>query len=96
MEREQGKDNHQPPEELGTASIVSYVWKHKVTQFGKVRTAGQTSYLTPGNKDGEEFLQFVSFQHSLENIKHLCHGSILVLIYLRHLWRKPQTRKKLP
>lgn len=29
-------------------------------------------------------------------LKHRCHDSSLFLIYLQHLWRNPQPRKKLP
>lgn len=46
--REQGEGDHQPPKEPGTASSAVFcVWRHKVTKFGKVRTAGQTSCITP-------------------------------------------------
>lgn len=48
IQREQGEGDYQPPEELGMASSAVFcVWRHKVTKFGKVRTAGQTSCITP-------------------------------------------------
>lgn len=51
-EREASRRNregdHRPPEELGTASsAVCCVWRREVTKFRKVRTAGQTSCITP-------------------------------------------------
>lgn len=73
------------------------VQRHKVTKFGKVRTTGHTSNIIPllGIRIKRQFLWLSAFSN-LENIKLLGYSSILVLIYLHHLWRKPQTRKKLP
>lgn len=65
---------------------------YKIWESQNYRTHQLRNSFT-GNKDWRQFLWFVS---SLENIKLPCHSSILVLIYLQHLWRKPQTRKKLP